>query len=71
MAQQSSPDWQLARRSLLAHALANSQDLDAVEGRSHAPRPFCGIGVCLECETEIDGKVVRACLIEATEWVST
>jgi len=35
---------------------------------SGAPRgPFCGMGVCFECEVLVDGHWVRACLTPATD----
>jgi D-hydroxyproline dehydrogenase subunit gamma len=35
---------------------------------SGAPRgPFCGMGICFECEVLVDGHVVRACLTPATD----
>jgi hypothetical protein len=52
-------------RSLLAQALAGQHRLAPVAGGDRPPRGFCGIGVCLECETEIDGRIVRACLVAA------
>lgn len=51
--------------SLLAAALRDGTGLTTPEGATRPPRPFCGIGVCLECETEVDGRVVRACLVGA------
>lgn len=51
--------------SMLAVAMRDGTDLPTPEGRERTPRAFCGIGVCLECETEIDGVIVRACMTEA------
>lgn len=57
-----------ARRgpSLLAQAMREGRALPAPSGSDRAPRAFCGIGVCLECETELDGRIVRACLVEGS-----
>lgn len=52
--------------SLLAEAMRSRRTLPAPAGSDRAPRAFCGIGVCMECETEIDGRVVRACLVEGS-----
>jgi predicted molibdopterin-dependent oxidoreductase YjgC len=29
--------------------------------------PFCGMGVCMECEVDIDGRRLRACLEPAAD----
>jgi len=35
---------------------------------SGTPRgPFCGMGICFECEVFVDGYLVRACLTPATD----
>jgi predicted molibdopterin-dependent oxidoreductase YjgC len=40
----------------------------AVNPVSGEPRgPFCGMGVCFECEVTVDERVVRACLTPATD----
>ena len=65
MNQRSRSEVGVPRRSLLADALDGDSELVPVSGSDRAPRAFCGIGVCLECETEIDGRIVRACLVEA------
>ncbi len=52
--------------SLLAEAMREGRVLTAPSGSDRAPRAFCGIGVCMECETEIEGRIVRACLVEGS-----
>jgi aerobic-type carbon monoxide dehydrogenase small subunit (CoxS/CutS family) len=52
--------------SLLAEAMREQRALPTPSGSDGAPRAFCGIGVCMECETEIDGRIVRACLVEGS-----
>jgi D-hydroxyproline dehydrogenase subunit gamma len=38
---------------------------------SGQPRgPFCGMGICFECEVLVDGQVMRACLTPATDGMS-
>lgn len=54
------------RGTLLAESLRSTVPLPSPRGSDSSPRAFCGIGVCLECETLLDGRVVRACLMEAT-----
>jgi D-hydroxyproline dehydrogenase subunit gamma len=35
---------------------------------SGQPRgPFCGMGICFECEVAVDGRTARACLTPAVE----
>jgi predicted molibdopterin-dependent oxidoreductase YjgC len=35
---------------------------------SKQPRgPFCGMGICFECEIFVDGELVRACLTPAAD----
>jgi hypothetical protein len=49
--------------SRLAAAVARGElTFDPPPGRSRPSQPFCGIGVCFECETVIDGRVVRLCM---------
>lgn len=55
-----------SRRSLLAEAMLKRRQLPTPPGSDRVPRAFCGIGVCMECETEVDGRIVRACLVEGS-----
>jgi hypothetical protein len=58
------PDWDRAQPSMLAQALRSQVHLVPVPGRMSVPRPYCGMGVCLECEAVVGGRVVRTCLLE-------
>lgn len=51
-------------RSLLARALDASGSFGAAMADGGV-RAFCGMGVCFECEREVDGVLVRTCLVRA------
>lgn len=54
------------RRSLLAQSLADETSRPPISGSARTTRFFCAMGVCLECEIEIEGRIVRTCLTEGT-----
>jgi predicted molibdopterin-dependent oxidoreductase YjgC len=49
----------------LVQAGVRAVSVNPVSGASRGP--FCGMGVCFECEVLVDGHLVRACLTPATD----
>lgn len=51
--------------AVLVRAGVRAVGVNAVSGEPRGP--FCGMGVCFECEVTVDDRIVRACLTPATD----
>jgi predicted molibdopterin-dependent oxidoreductase YjgC len=51
--------------AVLIRAGVRAVGVNAISGEPRGP--FCGMGVCFECEVTVDNRVVRACLTPAAD----
>jgi predicted molibdopterin-dependent oxidoreductase YjgC len=51
--------------AVLVGAGVRAVGVNAVSGEPRGP--FCGMGVCFECEVTVDERIVRACLTPVTD----
>jgi D-hydroxyproline dehydrogenase subunit gamma len=58
------PDGMTLTAALL-RAEVRAVGVNVVSGEPRGP--FCGMGVCFECEITVDGRMVRACLTPAAD----
>lgn len=58
------PDGMTLTAALL-RADVRAVGANAVSGEPRGP--FCGMGVCFECEITVNGRTVRACLTPAAD----
>ena len=49
----------------LVQAGVRAVGVNPVSGAARGP--FCGMGICFECEVLVDGRLVRACLTPAAD----
>jgi len=56
-------------QSLAAALVANERWVTGMNPVSEGPRgPYCGMGVCMECEVDVNGQEGRlACLVEVQD----
>ena len=51
--------------AVLVNTGVRAVSVNPVSGQARGP--FCGMGICFECEVLMDGRPVRACLTPVTD----